>query len=145
VAEPSPGAPLVLLVDDDRDTREMYGVFLAASGFRVEQAATAQQALEHAAALLPDVVVTDLSLPGLDGTALAERLRCHPGLQHVPIVAVTGHAANTPGNPGLQSVFADVLVKPCMPDDLVKAIRGALASAPGLPGPRGGTPARPER
>lgn len=125
--EPRGDSPLVLLVEDDRDTREMYAMCLRASGYRVEQAVTARDALGKAAAVSPDVVVTDLSLPGMDGLALASQLHQHPQLGAIPVIAVTGYSMAN--DAGLHDIAA-VLVKPCLPDDLVKAVARALSMVP---------------
>ena len=68
-----PDSPLVLLVDDDRDTREMYEIGLEMAGLRLATARDGREAFEQAAALAPHVVVTDLSLPDMDGIELCER------------------------------------------------------------------------
>ncbi len=119
-------APLVLLVEDDEDTREMYAMCLAASGFRVVQALSGQDALAKAAKETPDVMVTDLSLPGMDGFDLARMLRARPGLDTVPIVAVTGHSVTEDASAKDAGITA-VLLKPCLPDDLVRAIQTTLS------------------
>lgn len=57
----------VLLVEDDRDGRRLYADWLAEAGFRVTQAHNGLQALEQALEAVPDIVVTDLNIPGIDG------------------------------------------------------------------------------
>lgn len=119
-------SPLVLLVEDDQDTREMYAMCLVASGFRVVQALSGQDALAKAAKETPDVLVTDVSLPGMDGFALARMLRSRPGLDTVPIVAVTGHSI-TEETSAKDAGISAVLLKPCLPDDLVRTIQTTLS------------------
>jgi two-component system cell cycle response regulator DivK len=63
----APVEPLVLVVDDYDDAREMYAESLLVSGFRVAEAADGAQAVEMARSLSPDVILMDLSLPGIDG------------------------------------------------------------------------------
>jgi CheY-like chemotaxis protein len=63
----APPPTLVLLVDDYPDNRDIYVQFLTYSGMRVEEAESGHQALDKAFSLRPDVIVMDLSLPGLDG------------------------------------------------------------------------------
>ena len=67
-------ALLILLVDDFQDNREMYATYLKHSGMRVAEAATGHETLEQAFRLLPDLVVMDLSLPGIDGWEATRRL-----------------------------------------------------------------------
>ena len=59
--------PLILVVDDYQDAREMYAEYLQFSGFRVAEARNGNEALEQAFALKPDLILMDLSLPGMDG------------------------------------------------------------------------------
>ena len=66
--------PLVLLVEDDRDGRLLFAEWLEGAGFRVEQAHNGLQALERAFDLLPDAILTDLNIPGIDGYELTRRL-----------------------------------------------------------------------
>ncbi len=120
-------SPLVLLVDDDRDTREMYATYLAVHGFQVEQAHDGRQALMMLDGLRPDVLVTDLTLPGLDGFALARRARDqHP--ESLRVVAVTGYSLENVADRARSAGVDRVLLKPCMPDKLVAEIRALLSS-----------------
>lgn len=121
-------APLVLIAEDDRDTREMYYAYLQLSGFAIQQAQDGLSALQLTVELRPDVVVTDLALPGLDGFQLCDRVRHNDATRHIPVIAVTGH-----GFAGLDEraklVGIDrVLVKPCLPENLVNEIRGVLTN-----------------
>lgn len=129
--------PLVLIVDDFQDNREMYAMFLEHSGYRVAQAANGFEALERAFALVPDVVVMDLSLPGLDGWEATRRLKADPRTQHVPVLALTSHALEG-FSEGARAAGCDGFVtKPCLPDQLLSEIRSLLRD--GKPKPR--TPA----
>src|SRR3954466_852148 len=85
-------AQLILLVDDFQDNREMYAEYLTYSGYRVEEAATGPEALEKAFSLLPDLILMDLSLPGIDGWEATRRLKSDPRTTKIPIIALTGHA-----------------------------------------------------
>jgi two-component system cell cycle response regulator DivK len=119
---PDGSPPLVLLVEDDRDTREMYSEFLSHSGFRVAEAPSGRRALESAREQCPDVVVTDIAMPGMDGLELSRQLRACPPTRDVPIIAVSGNAAERAREAGLDAV----LEKPCAPDYLVHVIEGVL-------------------
>jgi two-component system, cell cycle response regulator DivK len=116
--------PSVLLVEDDFAGRHMYAEWLTNAGFLVEQAHNGFQALERAFESIPDVVVTDLALPGIDGFELTRRLKQDARTAGVPVLAVTGYAAFAadPGRARRAGCDA-VLPKPCSPDDLESAIR----------------------
>jgi CheY-like chemotaxis protein len=119
---PDERPPLVLLVEDDRDTREMYSEFLSHSGLRVTQAASGRGALETVSQQCPDVVVTDIAMPGMDGLELSRRLRACPPTRDVPIIAVSGNASERAREAGANVV----LQKPCAPDYLLHVIEGVL-------------------
>ena len=120
-------APTVLLVEDDREGRRLFANWLSQAGFRVLEAHNGFQALERALELQPDVVVTDLNIPGIDGFELTHRLRKDPRTRAVPILAVTGYAAFAADPNRAQRAGCDaVLPKPCSPDDLEMTIRSLI-------------------
>ena len=116
--------PSVLLVEDDSDGRRMYVQWLTQAGFHVNEAHNGLQALERAFESVPDIVVTDLNIPGIDGFELTRRLKHDPRTKAVPVIAVTGYAAFQ-ADPGraLRAGIDAVLEKPCSPDDLESTIR----------------------
>ena len=85
--------PLVLVVDDYQDAREMYAEYLKASGFRVEEARTGLEAVSKAREVKPDCILMDLSLPGIDGWEATRQLKADHSTCHIPVVAITGHAS----------------------------------------------------
>ena len=120
--------PSVLLVEDDRAGRQMYAGWLTQAGFRVEQAHNGLQALERALELVPDIVVTDLNIPGIDGFELTRRLKHDPRTSRVPVVAVTGYAAFAADPGRAQRAGCDVVLeKPCSPEELESTIRSFIA------------------
>ncbi len=114
--------PVVLLVDEDADTREMYGMFLASSGFAVDEAPDAYQALSKVRSVLPDVVVTDITLRGMDGFALCHEIRRDDRTARIPVIAVTGYSTATRVEEAERAGFDAFLLKPCAPDDLLAQI-----------------------
>ena len=120
-------SPSVLLVEDDQEGRRLYAEWLTEAGFRVEQAHNGLQALDRAFGSQPDVVVTDLDIPGIDGFELTRRLKQDPRTCEIPVLAITGYAAFA-SDPvrALRAGCDAVLPKPCSPDDLETAIRSLL-------------------
>jgi CheY-like chemotaxis protein len=124
------GGPGVLLVEDDREGRRLYAEWLTMAGFRVHQAHNGLQALERAFEAVPDVVVTDLNIPGIDGYELTRRLKQDPRTSAVPVLAVTGYAAFAADPSRAQRAGCDaVLEKPCSPEDLEAAVRNLIAGS----------------
>ena len=130
--------PLVLVVDDYQDAREMYAEYLSFSGFRVEEASTGAEAIEKAFALRPDVILMDLSLPGMDGWTATRRLKNDDRTKGIPVVALTGHALAGASEGARQAGCDAFVTKPCLPDELVVEVRRMLrrrdGSAAGMTG-----------
>jgi|SRR5688500_18316045 CheY-like chemotaxis protein len=110
----------------------MYAEWLRQSGFHVEQAHNGLQALERAIDLLPDAILTDLNIPGIDGYELTRRLKADDRTRHIPILAVTGYApfTNDPSRADRAGCDA-ILAKPCLPEDLEVMLNGLITQARG--------------
>ena len=129
----TPASPtLVLLVDDYPDNRDIYAQFLAYSGLRVEEADNGHQALDKAFTLRPDVIVMDLSLPGLDGWEATRRLKEDPRTRTIPVIALTGHALAGHSKGAFDAGCDAFITKPCLPERLLQEIRTLIG------GPRPG-------
>lgn len=122
----SDSPPLVLVVDDFQDNREMFAEFLSLSGFRVAEASTGREAIDRGFELLPDVILMDLSLPELDGWEATRQLKNDPRTRHIPIVALTGHALADHSREAREAGCDAFLTKPCLPEVLVVEIRRML-------------------
>jgi CheY-like chemotaxis protein len=115
--------PLALVIDDSDDTREMYAVVLQLEGFTVEGANDGQEGLQKAVQLLPDIIITDLTMPIIDGWETIRRLRADDRTRHIPIIACSGEEAPS----GTHDSWADaVLTKPCPLDTLLLEVRRLL-------------------
>jgi two-component system, cell cycle response regulator DivK len=122
-------APLVLIVDDFEDNREMYAQYLRFHGYEIAEADNGQEALKQAAALLPDVIVMDLSLPGMDGWEATRRLKQEPLTRGIPVIALTGHALTGSEHTAREAGCDRFLTKPCAPAVLGQEIRKMLPGA----------------
>ena len=118
--------PLILVVDDYQDAREMYAEYLQFSGFRVAEARNGNEAVDQAFALKPDLILMDLSLPGMDGWEATRRLKADESTRHIPIVALTGHALAGASDGAKKAGCDSFVTKPCLPDDLVVEVRRML-------------------
>ena len=119
-------APLVLVVDDSEDNRDVYAQYLLFSGFRVEIAADGVEAVEKAGALRPDVIVMDLAMPLLDGWEATRRIKAAAGTSRIPVIALTGNADSESKRRTQEVGCSGYLTKPCLPDVLVSEIRRLL-------------------
>ena len=127
-------SPLILVVDDFEDNRQMYAEFLRFRGYQVQEAANGHEALDKAFAVPPDLIVMDLSLPGLDGWEATRRLKSDSRTKQVPVIALTGHALAGHSKGALDAGCDAFVTKPCLPEDLEKEIRAMLDS--GKPKPK---------
>ena len=118
----SPRAPLILLVDDYEDARVMYGHFLRMSGYEPIEAATGEEALELAYARIPDLILLDMSLPGIDGWEVTAELKGNDATKHIPIVALTAHAMQGDRERCLKAGMDGYLSKPIDVDRLIATI-----------------------
>ncbi len=137
--EPTPAGArptrLILVVDDFEDNRAMYVQYLTFAGFRVEEAANGKEALEKASALLPDLIVMDLSLPVMDGWEATRRLKGDRRTRDIPVLALTGHALGRHSEVAREAGCDAFVTKPCLPEELVAEIDRML----GGPTPRSKT------
>jgi len=122
------GAQLdILVVDDNADAAFMLKLLLEQWGHRVRVEHDAYAALESAARLAPDVALLDIGLPGMDGHALAQRLRAMPSTGATTLVAITGYGMDGDRRQTLASGFDHHLVKPVHTPDLsavLEKVRG---------------------
>jgi hypothetical protein len=126
-----PPAPLVLIAEDNVDTREMYAAYLDMLGYRVETAADGHEALYKVRSTRPDIVVMDLNMPRIDGLAAIAQLRNDPETAAIPVVVITGHELKTFLKRAVLAVgAASYLMKPVLPERLAAEVAERLR-APG--------------
>ncbi len=116
-------SPVVLIVDDYPDTCEMYAAYLELAGFRPLKANDGYQALSVAIDQLPDVILMDLGLPGIDGYEVTRRLKEDSRTRHIPVVALTAHAVSRQFDELIARGFDDLILKPCLPDALADEVK----------------------
>ena len=117
--------PLLLLVEDHPDTRLMYAEFLR-DAFEVLEAAAGDEALALMRTRVPDLVITDLSLPGVDGFELITRMRQDTTLASVPIICLSGYGGHSLERRAREAGCDRVIEKPCLPDTLATAAAALL-------------------
>ena len=123
------GSPLVLIVDDYDDNREMYSSYLEFAGLRVAEASNGRDALTKTRELMPDLIVMDLSLPGIDGWQATRAIKQDTNTRHILVLALTGHALEG-ASAGARDAGCDgFLTKPCLPEDLCREIQRMLSTA----------------
>jgi CheY-like chemotaxis protein len=109
--------PLILLVEDHQDTRQMYAEFLSMS-FEVQAVGDGARALDLLRTARPALLITDLSLPGIDGFELVAIIRKDDALAGMPIICLSGYGGDEYQQRARDAGCQRVLQKPCMPDAL---------------------------
>jgi two-component system cell cycle response regulator DivK len=120
-------APRVLIVEDFADSREMYVEFLAAQGFEVSGVEDGLTALRTIEAEPFDAVVLDIALPKLDGLSLLRRLRADPRFATLPVLTLSASLGVDYQRVALEAGATTALEKPCLPEELLVAVKKALA------------------
>jgi two-component system, cell cycle response regulator DivK len=138
----------VLIVDDDRDARELFTFVLEDAGATVALAEDGVTGLRAALERQPDLVLTDIAMPRMDGINMVRRLREQECTRTIPVVAITGHVVADLPERAREAGCAEVVPKPCSPDDLVDIVNryiGRRASDRGPDGPAGSDPSPIDR
>ena len=102
----------ILVIEDNDLNRELVIDLLEANGFIVYQAREAEEGLRLAREYMPDLVLMDLSLPGMDGLAATRALREDPAIQHLNVIALTAHAMKGDEQTALRAGCDGYLTKP---------------------------------
>jgi len=121
-------APRVLVVDDDPNVADVVTRYLDREGFVVEAVGDGHAAVDRALQSLPDLVVLDLMLPGIDGLEVCRRIRA---LAPVPVVMLTARGDEADRVAGLELGADDYLAKPFSPRELVARVKAVLRRARG--------------
>jgi len=116
----------ILVVEDEPDILEVVGYNLSQAGFEVERAEDGETGLKKATEGMPDLVVLDLMLPGIDGFEVCRLLKQAETTQHIPVLMLTSRAEEVDRIVGLELGADDYVVKPFSPRELVLRIRAIL-------------------
>ena len=128
--EAATDTPLVLIVDDYAEGREICAEYLAFRGFRVVTAEDGVEAIAKTRELQPDVILMDLSLPRLDGWEASRVIKGDDATRHIPIIALTAHALSSARDRAVEAGCDSVVTKPCLPRKLEAEVRKQLGMPP---------------
>jgi CheY-like chemotaxis protein len=117
---------LILVVDDTRDSRELFVEYLRMAGFQTEQAASGTEALDKAAALRPSAIVMDLEMPEMDGWEATRRLKVDERTRAIPVVALSAHVMEGARTKAAEAGCAGFLSKPCYPSQVSEELKRVL-------------------
>ena len=119
----------ILLIDDDEQVRDSFGLALRQGGYRVLTAESGSAGLEVALRQLPDLILTDINMPGGNGQKLLEQIRESPVLTHKQVVLMTGQPHLVTPRGGMEAGADDFLVKPIAREALLRCMEARLKRA----------------
>ena len=105
-------AKKILIVEDFDDSRQLMAHYLRRWGYAVSEAADGLEALNQTAAVHPDLILMDISMPRMDGLEATARLKADPATRHIPVVIVTAHCQQSRIDSALDAGARDVFIKP---------------------------------
>lgn len=124
--------PSVLVVDDEPTARTMLRLILVRAGFEVLEAQDGAEALDEVERHVPDLMLLDIMMPGIDGFEVCRILRSQESTAHLPIIMLSARADAESVNRGLLLGATKYLTKPVMPDELTRHVREVLNVSNGI-------------
>ena len=128
----SPQPTTILIVDDQPDNRDMLSALLGQEGYRTLTAAGGMEAMDVIANDTPQLILLDVSMPDMDGYAVASLLKADPKTSGIPIIMVTAHAGRGARVVGLHTGAEDYLTKPVDAPELLLKVRNLLRLSGGM-------------
>src|SRR5216684_2120969 len=114
--------PIILIVENEISNRILIEKVLSTRGYRCLSASNGREALDLLDREVVDLILTDLSMPVLDGYRTIQLIRARPGISQVPIVAVTAYALNDENEAAMQIGCNEYLTKPFKPRQLLEVV-----------------------
>jgi len=116
----------ILVVEDHEENRRIMRDLLTSAGYEIIEALTGEAGVTMAETQRPDLILMDIQLPGLDGYEATRRIKAHPALHRVPIIAVTSYALSGDDRKALEAGCDAYVAKPFSPRELLAKIRQFL-------------------
>ncbi len=113
----------ILVVEDQEDNRRILRDLLTANDYEVIEAVDGLEGIQKAETLLPDLILMDIQLPGVDGYEATRRIKTNPDLQHIPIIVVTSFALSGDNVKAFAAGCDAYVTKPYSPRELLVKIR----------------------
>lgn len=116
----------VLVIEDEEDNRRIVRDLLTSVGYEIIEAVTGETGVTAASTHLPDLILMDIQLPGLDGYEATRRIKASPALRHIPIIVVTSYALSGDDVKAFEAGCDAYVTKPFSPRALLAKIREYL-------------------
>ena len=116
----------ILVVEDEEDNRRIMRDLLTSVGYEIIEAGTGLEGVTAAETQLPDLILMDIQLPGLDGYEATRRIKNNPTLRHIPIIVVTSYALSGDDIKAFEAGCNAYISKPFSPRVLLAKVREYL-------------------
>ena len=116
-------AKRILCIEDDPQMRLIVGMALEGAGYEMEEAADGKQGLDRAMENVPDLILCDINMPGMNGFETLEELRKHKSTSYIPFIFMTGESPRKYLRKGMNLGADDFIMKPIDMEDLIKAVQ----------------------
>jgi two-component system, cell cycle response regulator DivK len=116
----------ILVIEDHEENRRLLHDLLTSVGYELIEAVTGEEGLTAAETELPDLILMDIQLPGIDGYETTRRIKANPALRHIPVIAVTSYALSGDDVKAFAAGCDAYVTKPFDPTELLEKIRGFL-------------------
>ena len=120
----------VIVVDDDKEIREIITFVLTRNGFEVTSAINGQQLHAMLVQFIPDLIILDVMMPGEDGYQICNTLRSNPQTRHIPVIIMTAHAEDIYERISVDLGAAVHMIKPFHPFNLLEKVKVLLQATP---------------
>jgi CheY-like chemotaxis protein len=120
----------VIVVDDDKEIREIITFVLTRNGFEVTSAGNGQQLHAMLVQFIPDLIILDVMMPGEDGYQICNTLRSNPQTRHIPVIIMTAHAEDIYERISVDLGAAVHMIKPFHPFNLLEKVKVLLQATP---------------
>jgi two-component system cell cycle response regulator DivK len=117
----------ILVIEDNEDNRRIVRDLLTSVGYEIIEAVTGEEGVTMAGIHVPELILMDIQLPGLDGYDATRRIKANPVLRHIPIIAVTSYALSGDDVKAFEAGCDGYVSKPFSPRALLAKIREYLA------------------
>lgn len=121
--QPAPAGPTILVAEDNLDQRALYAAILSGAGYRVLEAGDGVEAVAVARREQPDLVLMDVTMPGMSGWNAVRELKSSPETHHIRIIVITGLAGMHDRDASLAAGSDEYLAKPVPPLRLLEEVR----------------------
>lgn len=125
-SDTNPAMKSILVIDDNEDVRYIVTTVLRNFGFAVREATSGESAIQMVLAEKPDLIISDVRMPGMDGHHLLSAIRELQSTAAIPFILMTGSGSHDDFRRGMASGADDYLRKPFTPDDLIEAVLSRL-------------------